>query len=75
MYWIKNNKLIRIQDLMSQPFYVGPDKKVSLLLREFQSRKVQIALVRAKTGKILGLVTLEDLVEEIVGEIEEFTPV
>ncbi|MFT5208046.1 MAG: putative hemolysin [Candidatus Omnitrophota bacterium] len=75
LYLIKNNDLIKIQDLLSAPYYVPPDKKVSVLLKEFQTKKIQIALVRAKTGKILGLVTLTDLLEEIVGEIEEVTPI
>ena len=74
LYMIKNKELFRIEDLLSAPFYVPPDKKASVLLKEFQKRKIQIALVRAKTGRIMGLVTLEDLIEEIVGEIEEVTP-
>lgn len=75
LYLIKNHQLIRLQDLLSAPYFVPPDKKASILLKEFQSRKVQIALVKSRAGKILGLVTLEDLIEEIVGEIEELTPI
>jgi len=75
LYLLKNNELIRVQDLLSTPFYVPPDKKVSILLKEFQIKKIQIALVRDKNERILGLVTLEDLIEEIVGEIEEVTPI
>ncbi|HTL70081.1 MAG TPA: CNNM domain-containing protein [Candidatus Eisenbacteria bacterium] len=72
LYLFKNSSLIRIEDLLSQPYFVPPTKKVNELLREFQSRKIQIAIVRdPKTEKALGLVTLEDLIEEIVGEIEE----
>ncbi len=74
LYLIKNAALINMRDLLSTPYFVLPDKKVNELLREFQSRKVQIAIVRSKAGGVLGLVTLEDLVEEIVGEIEEITP-
>jgi putative hemolysin len=74
LYLMKNHELINMRDLLSAPYFVPPEKKVAALLREFQSRKVQIALVRDAAGKILGLVTLEDLFEEIVGEIEEHTP-
>ena len=41
---------------------------------EFQKNKIQIAIVVDKTKKARGLVTLEDLIEEIVGEIEESRP-
>lgn len=72
LYLIKNSTLIHIDDLISAPFYVPQNKKVSELLKEFQTRKLQIAIVRdSKTQKAVGLVTLEDLIEEIVGEIEE----
>jgi len=75
LYLFKNQQLIHVQDLLSAPYFVPPDKKVNLLLKEFQAKKIQIAIVRSKNGKIMGLVTLEDLIEEIVGEIEEVTPV
>ena len=72
LYLFKNSSLIRLQDLMSTPFFVGPYQRVSELLKEFQRKKMQIAIVRdPKTEKAIGLVTLEDLIEEIVGEIEE----
>ncbi len=72
LYLFKNSSLIHLQDLMSAPFFVEPHQKVAELLKEFQRKKIQIAIVRdAKTQKTVGLVTLEDLLEEIVGEIEE----
>jgi putative hemolysin len=72
LYLFKNSSLINLQDLMSAPFFVLPQQKVAELLKEFQRQKIQIAIVRdPKTEKALGLVTLEDLLEEIVGEIEE----
>jgi CBS domain containing-hemolysin-like protein len=45
--------------------------KVSEMLRKFQTEKMQIAIIVDKNQLALGLVTLEDLLEEIVGEIEE----
>jgi putative hemolysin len=72
IYLIKNSSLIQIADLISAPYFVSANKKVNELLKEFQAKKIQIAIVKDdKTHKTTGLVTLEDLVEEIVGEIEE----
>ncbi len=72
LYLFKNSSLIRLSDLMSAPFFVGPHKRVNELLKDFQRQKIQIAIVKdLPTGKCLGLVTLEDLIEEIVGEIDE----
>ncbi len=62
--------LIVLQDLMHPPFEVSPDRRVIDLLREFQKRKLQIAIVVDAQGRALGMVTLEDLIEEIVGEID-----
>ncbi|MBL7081524.1 MAG: HlyC/CorC family transporter [Candidatus Omnitrophica bacterium] len=70
LYILKERELIVLQDLLHPLYFVSPEKRVNELLRDFQTKKIQIALVRDK-DKILGLVTLEDLLEEIVGEIEE----
>ena len=61
--------LIVLQDLIHPPFEVKPESRVIDLLREFQRRKLQIAIVVDEQGRALGLATLEDLFEEIVGEI------
>jgi len=72
LYLFKDGSLIHLSDLISVPYFVPPHMKVAELLKEFQKRKIQIAIVRdMKTLKTVGLVTLEDLLEEIVGEIEE----
>jgi Mg2+/Co2+ transporter CorB len=75
LYLFKNSSLIHLSDLMSAPFFVPPHLKVAELLKEFQRRKIQIAIVQdTHTKRATGLVTLEDLIEEIVGEIEEVEP-
>ncbi len=55
--------------LLRPPFFVPETKKLDDLLREFQKRKQHLALVVDEYGGISGLVTIEDLLEEIVGEI------
>ena len=72
LYLFKNKELINLADIMSAPYFVPPHMKVAELLKEFQRRKTQIAIVQdVATKRTVGLVTLEDLIEEIVGEIEE----
>ncbi|MEW6170686.1 MAG: hemolysin family protein [Candidatus Omnitrophota bacterium] len=71
LYIWKNKGLIVLADLMHPAYYVLPEKRVNELLREFQHKKIQIAIVIDKNNKAQGVVTLEDLLEEIVGEIEE----
>lgn len=73
LYIIRDKGLFLLQDLLHKPYFVPEDLKVSELLRIFQADKLQIAIVVDKNNKALGLVTLEDLIEEIVGEIEEKT--
>jgi putative hemolysin len=54
-------------------YFVPETMKVSLLLKEFQRRRTQMAIVVNEYGSVEGLVTMEDLVEEIVGEIHDET--
>ncbi len=67
----KNKELFVLSDLVHAPYQVPSEIKVNDLLQEFQKRRIQIAIVVDKDKKTLGLVTLEDLIEEIVGEIEQ----
>ena len=60
-----------LEELMLEPFFVPETKRLGELLTEFQGRHVQMALVVDEHGGTEGLVTLEDLLEEIVGEIED----
>jgi putative hemolysin len=57
--------------IIKPPFFIPETMKVSLLLREMQKRRIHMALVVDEYGGISGLVTIEDLLEEIVGEIRD----
>jgi len=65
----KGHEGIKLQDLIREPYFVPESKKVSILLKEFRRGKMHIAVVVDEYGIVSGLVTLEDLVEEITGEI------
>ncbi len=61
----------RWQSLIRPPYFVPETKKIDALLREFQDNKIHIAIVVDEFGGTCGLVTLEDILEEIVGEIND----
>jgi putative hemolysin len=71
LYLLRDKGLFLLQDLLHKPYFVRGGLRVNELLRIFQKDKVQIAIVVDEHNKTLGLLTLEDLIEEIVGEIEE----
>lgn len=57
--------------MVKPPFVVPASKKLPLLLREFQQKKFHLALVVDEFGELVGIVTLEDLLEELFGDIRE----
>lgn len=59
------------QELIHQPFFVPENKKIDDLLYDFQEKRVHIAIVVNEYGETKGLVTMEDIIEEIVGEIND----
>ena len=71
----KEEKMINLQQLSRKPIFVSQEKMVNDLLKEMQGRKSHMAIVLDEFGGVEGCVTLEDLVEEIVGEIHDETDV
>lgn len=59
------------QDLMRVPFFVPESKKIDDLLKEFQQRRIHLAIVVDEFGGTSGVISLEDVLEEIVGEISD----
>ncbi len=60
-----------LRDILRKAYFVPESKRVAELLKEFQRSKTQIAIVVDEYGGTAGIVTLEDLIEEIVGEIHD----
>ncbi len=59
------------QQFIRKPYFVPSHKKINVLLEEFQSLKIHMAIVVDEYGSTMGLVSLEDIIEEIVGEISD----
>ena len=69
----RDNKMITLEQISRPPVFASQEKMVSELLKEMKGRKTHVAIVVDEHGGVEGLVTLEDLLEEIVGEIEDET--
>jgi CBS domain containing-hemolysin-like protein len=66
-------KKVPIKELMYDPYFVPETKKIDDLLKELQLRKVQMAVVLDEYGSFIGILTVEDILEELVGDIlDEF---
>ena len=69
----KGNTEIDIREIMTEPYFVPENKKLDSLLRQFKRRKHHMAIVVDEHGGVSGLITMEDALEEIVGEIRDET--
>ncbi len=69
LHYLKEQKGANLRDIARSAYYVPETKKLGELFREMQEKKTQIAIVVDEYGGTAGLITLEDLLEEIVGEI------
>lgn len=66
-----DKKIFKWQSLLRQAYYVPQNKPISDLLKEFQGEKIHLAIVVDEYGGTAGIITLEDIIEEIVGEISD----
>ena len=69
--WREGDELGSLRDLLREAYFVPEAKKVDELLAEMQTRRIHMAIVVDEYGGVAGLVTLEDIVEEILGEIQD----
>jgi putative hemolysin len=73
MHQATSTQPISVRTIMAKPYFVPENKKLDSLLRQFKKRKQHMAIVVDEHGGIAGLITLEDVLEEIVGEISDET--
>lgn len=71
----KSKKSIKIEELLTEPIYVHKTKAISEVLREFKKTRTHIAIVVDEFGGTMGIITLEDILEELVGDIWDETDV
>ncbi len=69
--YLENDENFEWKSLLRKPFFVPENKKIDDLLKEFQEKKVHMAIVVDEYGGASGVVTLEDVLEEIVGDITD----
>ena len=73
MAFKQDSETTSIADIIRSPHFVPQDKRIHVVLKEFQENKIHSALVVNKAQKVVGLVTMEDVLEELFGEIyDEF---
>jgi putative hemolysin len=74
--FVEQQKGFEWQKLIRPAFFVSESARLSVLLKDFQQKHVHIALVLDKYGRVVGLITLQDLIEEVIDDInEEFNSV
>jgi len=66
-----NNKTFDINELVRKPFFVPVSKHIDDLLKEFRRKKIHIAIVVDEYGGVSGIVSMEDIIEEIIGDIQD----
>ena len=71
IYAYSVDKNIKIKQIAREIIKVPPSMNADEILREMQKRKTHMAIVKSSDGKVIGLITLEDLIEEIFGDIKD----
>ena len=69
--WGDADDRVQIRSLMRQPYFIPETKNLEVLLQEFKRRRVHLAIVIDEYGGTSGLITIEDLLEQIVGDIQD----
>jgi CBS domain containing-hemolysin-like protein len=70
-FWGKDGEEIPLETVMREPYFIPETKRLEELLKEFKMKRVHMAIVVDEYGGLSGLVTIEDLIEEVFGEIED----
>jgi CBS domain containing-hemolysin-like protein len=68
---VANNKPFALKDIIRKPYFIPETKKINDLMAELKQQRIQIAIILDEFGGTAGMVTLEDIVEELVGEIQD----
>jgi CBS domain containing-hemolysin-like protein len=68
---LARNEEIVLKNIIRKPYFVPETKKINDLMAELQQKRIQIAIILDEFGGTAGMVTLEDIVEELVGEIQD----
>ena len=68
---LARNTNFELKDIIRKPYFIPETKKINDLMAELQQKRIQIAIVSDEFGGTAGMVTLEDIVEELVGEIQD----
>jgi CBS domain containing-hemolysin-like protein len=69
----RQDRQIELRSMLRELLFISSSKKISQVLRQFQEQKNQMAIVVNEFGGIVGLLTLEDIIEELVGDIQDET--
>ncbi|QQL49694.1 hemolysin family protein [Mucilaginibacter ginkgonis] len=68
---LARNQPVELKEIIRKPYFIPETKKINDLMAELQQKRIQIAIVLDEFGGTAGMVTLEDIVEELVGEIQD----
>lgn len=69
--YLNENKKFAWQKLLRPAYFVEQSRKIDLLLKDFQEKRVHMALAVDESGNVSGIITLEDIIEEIIGDIHD----
>ncbi|MDG5467725.1 hemolysin family protein [Deltaproteobacteria bacterium IMCC39524] len=70
-HWGANDETLTLTEVMRTPYFIPETKRIDDLLKDFRTRRVHMAIAVDEYGGTSGLITIEDLLEEIVGDIQD----